>query len=174
MPGRTQNVSQHVFTKSTLCQLGYKMHLNMCCPKPTHASKDIKCISICFDQNYPMSARTQNVSQHAFIKSTLCQLGHKMHLNKCCPKPTHASKDIKCISTCIDQTLLIPAKTQNVSQHFGPKTSHANEDTKASQLDSTNPLPCHPCQREHQMHQHLLTEPIPFQQRQKCISTRVD
>ena len=114
----------------------------------------------CVDQTHPMPGRTQNVSEHAFTKSTLGQWGHKMQLNMCWPNLSHASdkmylnmcwtnityaneEDIKCISTSTDQTLLISAKTQNVSQYFWPKTSHANEDTKciSTWLEQSPPMP---------------------------------
>ena len=142
MPGRTQNVSEHAFTKSTLCQRGHKMHLNMCWPKPTHASKDIKCISTCFDQNSPKSARTQNLSEYVLTKSIPCQRWLKMYLNMCWANITYANKDKKCISTCTVHTLPIPARTQSVSQFDLTKPVPWLEDTNciSTCVDQTSPM----------------------------------
>jgi hypothetical protein len=50
-----------------------------------------------------MLVTTENVSQLVLIK------------------PAEASEDTKCISTCVDQTHLMPARTQNASQHVTTK-----------------------------------------------------
>ena len=65
-----------------------------------------------------------------------------MHLNVCWKKPSYAREDTKCISTCIDQTYQMAAKTQNVSQQVLPKPLH--------------------CQRGHKMHLNMCW-PKPFQ-----------
>ena len=82
----------------------------------------------------------------------------KMYLNIWCPNHYHASEDIKCISTCVDQTLLIPARTQNLFQHVLPKPiecqrglnmyinkcwCHASEDLICTSkcVDQTHPIP---------------------------------
>ena len=104
LPARTQNVSQHMLTKSLVCQRGLKIYLYVCCPYPSHASDAIKCISKCVDRTTPMPARTQNVSENVLTK------------------PSHASEDRKGISTCFDLTNRMPARTQNVSQQVLTKT----------------------------------------------------
>jgi hypothetical protein len=77
------------------------------------------------DQTHPMTARTQNVSQHVLTKPLIYQPGHKMHLNMYRRNSSNASKDTKCISTCIDQAHPMPAKAKNASHHV-----------------LTKPLPC--------------------------------
>ena len=127
----SQNVSQNVLTKPLQCQRGHKMLLNMCWPNPFHgkvahkfylnmrlsspysASEDTKCILTCVDQILPMPARTENISQHVFKKSVQWNRWHKMHFNMCWPKPSHASKDIRFISTCFDQNSPMSAMAQN-------------------------------------------------------------
>ena len=52
---RTQSVSQYVMTQNILCQIGQKMFLNMCLPKPL-----------------TMPARTQCISQHELTKNIQC------------------------------------------------------------------------------------------------------
>ena len=115
---RTQNVSQVVLTKHHSCQPGPKMHLNLCWPDASHASEDPKCISTCVDQTPPMTARTQNASQHVLTKRLPCQRGNKTYLNMCWPNLSNDSEDTKYISSCVDQTPLMPARSQNVSQHL--------------------------------------------------------
>jgi len=82
MPMSTQNASLHVLTNAS------------------NTSEDTKCLSECHDQTLalpavtqnashvlskriPWKGSTQNISEHAFIKSLLCQRGHKMHPNMC-------------------------------------------------------------------------------------------
>ena len=141
------------------------MHLNMCWPITSHASKDTKwvntcwpnpshpiediiCISTCVDKNHPMSPKTLNTSQHVLTKSHPLQREHKMNFNMCrtklsharlntnfWPDPSHASENTKCIPSFVDQTHPMPARTQNVSQHV-----------------LTKPLPC---QWGHEMYLNL-------------------
>ena len=76
----------------------------------------------------------------------------------CWPNPSHASEDTKCISTCVDQTPPLVARTQSASQHmltefspcqrgqkmnlamWWPNLSHASEDKKCISLYLTNPI----------------------------------
>ena len=110
MPERTKNVSQH-------------------------AREVRKCISTYVDQTYPMSARTQNVS------------------NICWPNPS--SEHTKCISTYVDQTSLMLAWTLNASQHVLNKPR--------------------PCQPKHKMYLNLCwSVPSHAYKEIKCKSTYVD
>ena len=99
MPAKADNAIPYVLSKHLPCQQGHIIYLKMCWPSPSHASKDTGCISICFVQTAPMHAGMQNVSQHEFTKPPPCQRGLKMHFNKCCPNPSHASQNTKWIST---------------------------------------------------------------------------
>jgi len=67
------------------------MHLIMCLQKPSHDTKDNKCITACIEQIPPITARTQNESQHVLNKAITCQVEHKKHLNKFSFDPSHAS-----------------------------------------------------------------------------------
>ena len=143
MPERTLNVSQHVLR-------GRKMYHNQCWPNLSHACEDRKYISSCVDQTRPMFARELNVSQHVLPKPILSQRGHKMYLNICWPNPTHARGNRKCISTCVDLTYLMSARTQNLSQ-----------------LELTKPLPC---QWEHKMYLNMCWQNAPHSSEDtKCI-----
>ena len=109
---------------------------------PSHASNDTKCISTCVDKTHTMPTSTQNVSQNELTNLNPTQRGHKIHLNLCCPNPSHDTKNTKRILTCVifisssvDQTPPMPAMTQNVSQ-----------------LVLTKPIPCN---REHKMYLNL-------------------
>ena len=111
-------------------------------PNLSHSSEDTKCIS-CVDESPPMPtrtqdvsqpvwyetilmpARTQNASKHVLTKPIPCQREHKINLNMCWPNSSHASEAPNYISTCGDQTLLMPARIQNPCQH-----------------EFTKPLPC--------------------------------
>ena len=141
MPAMTQNVSQQMLSKSITCSEDTKS-ISTCFTKHTHANDDTKCISTCVDQTPPKPARSENATQHVLnkpitykrgykIHQTLrghkmhlnkgltkiipCQRGRQMHLNMCRPNPSHACEDTKCISTCVDKTHLMLARTQNVS-----------------------------------------------------------
>ena len=89
-PARTQHASQHGLTKIIPCQRGRQMHLYMCRPNPSHASEDTKCFSTCVHKNHPMPPKTQNTSQHVLTKSLPLQRGHKINLNMCWTKLSHA------------------------------------------------------------------------------------
>ena len=84
--GSTQNLSEHAFIKSLLCQRGHKMHPNMCWLNPSHASKDWKYILTCVQKIRPTKSMTQNAFQHVLTKTLSCQQGHKIHLNMFWPK----------------------------------------------------------------------------------------
>ena len=127
MPARTLVVSQYVWTKSIQCQLGRKMHLNLCRRKPSHAWEDSKFISAYVAQSPPMPPRTKHASQHVWNKLPLWQRRHKIHLNMYWAPPPHASEDtiyfstshtgeeIKNMSKCVDQTLPLAGRTQHLS-----------------------------------------------------------
>ena len=191
------------------------MHLNMCWPNLSHASKETKCISTCADQTPPMpakkqnlsqykfkinpflanedtncistyvdhihptKARTPNVSQLVFIKPISLQRGQKLYFNMSWSNPSHASEDTKCISTCIDKTPPMPARTQYLSQHVlakpfprqrghnmhfnmcWPNASHVSEDTKwiSTCVGQMPPMSA----RTQNAPEHVLTKPIPSQ-----------
>ena len=116
-------------------------------PNPSHTSEDTTCISTRGDLAPPMAARTQCVSQLVLTKHITCQREHKILLNMCWPSYSHASKHTKCISTCVEQTHHIPARTQNVSTRVGTITFHVSEDI--SEIVLTKLLTC---QRRHKMH----------------------
>ena len=132
MPARTQNVSQHVLTKSLPCQRGLKMSW----PNLPDASEDRKWISTCGVQTFSMPAKTKIISW------CVDQIPTKMYLNMNWPNPSHDREDTKCIShacekpkciaTCVDRTIAMPARTQNVSLHVLTKP--------------------YPCQRGYKMH----------------------
>ena len=139
MPAKTQNVTQHVFTKS---QRGKKVYLNKCWPNPSQTSDGISitCVErtpkmpgrtqypshqvltkrlLCEPgqkihlkivvQKFPMPSMTHNVSLHVLTKPIPCQGGHKKHFNMCWP--THPT----------------PASTQIAYQE---NLTHASEDIK--------------------------------------------
>jgi len=159
MPARTQNVSQLVLKNQPVqartpnisrlswpipltCPRGFKTHLNMFWPNPSHASEDTKCISTSIEQN------------------PSCQRGQKMHLYMCWPNPSHANEDTKCIATCVDKTPPLPVRKTNLSQHVltkpipwqrgckmhpnmcWPNPSHTSEDTKFISTSGHQNLPC--------------------------------
>ena len=110
---RTQSVSQYVMTQTILCQIGQKMFLNMCLPKPLP-----------------------------------CQQGHNVYLNTSWPKTSNAREFGICVSKFVDQIPHEPAKTENDSQNV-----------------FTKPLPS---QRRHKMQSlHELTKFIRCQRGQK-------
>ena len=159
MTDRTQNVSQHVLTKSLLCQRGHKEHLNMCWSYLSHASNEEKCISSFVDQTHsmpakicnesqhvlnkpiscpsehktpPMTPTTQNESQHVLRKPIPWQRGNKMYLNLCWPKPSHASIETKCMSTVFSKHLPSQEWDKIYLTLLWPNISHASEVTKCN------------------------------------------
>ena len=130
----------HMLTKPLPCHWGHKMYLNICLLTP------------------PMPERTQNACHPVLTTHLPCQRGHKMKLKMCWPNPSHASEDTKCVSTCVDQTPPLVARTQSASQHmltefspcqreqkmnltmWWPNLSHASEDKKCISLYLTNPI----------------------------------
>ena len=126
----------------------------MCWPNPSHASEGTECISTCIGKTPPGSTRTDNASQHVFNKSIPCQRGHKIYPNLCRPNSIHASEDIRCISTCLDQTAPIPERIQN-----------------SIWVDSTAPMPA----RKHKKHPNTSwPNPSHANEDSKCISTCVE
>ena len=157
MPARTQNISQVVLSKPIPCQIGPKIYFNSCWTNISHAWEDTKYIWTCVHKSYPMPAWTQNSSLSVLTKRLPFQRGQIMHLNTCCPNPSHASKDKKGISTCVEQTALRPTRIQNISQLVliklfpclgghkiylnmcWPNPYHASEDTP---YELTKAFPC--------------------------------
>jgi hypothetical protein len=100
-----------------------------------------------------------------------------MYLNMCWPNPSHASEDVKSISTCVDETPPIPARTPNASQlvliktlpcQWGlkmylnicwPNPSHASEDRKCNStcVEQTPTMAA----RTQSVSQHVLTKSLP-------------
>ena len=125
--------------KTIQCYQEHKTHLNPYWTNPYHAFKGKICItnrddqthpmtartqdvsqpvltkpiSTCIDETHPMQARTQNASQHVLMKLIQCKRGHKIHLNVYRPSSYNASDGKKCISSCVDHTPSILARTQN-------------------------------------------------------------
>jgi hypothetical protein len=144
----------------------------------THARDDTKCISTLIYQSSPMPARTKNRSQHVMTKPITCHREHKMHLNMRWPKLSHVSEGKKIISTRVDLTHPLPARTQNASQHeltkqitsqqghkiYGnmclPNSSHDRKDSKYSTCVDQTPLK--PASSENAA-QHVLTNSVPSQ-----------
>jgi hypothetical protein len=104
-------------------------------------------------------------------------------------KLSHTSTDINSIATCVDQTPLIPARTQicisnrvdqaaqiAASPHylnlFWPKPLHAREDTKfiSTSLEQANSM----LASSQNLSQHLLIKPTHSSDNTRCISTCVD
>ena len=87
-----------------------------------------------------------------------------MHLNICRANTSIASADTESISTCVDQTYPMPAKTQNESQK-SLNLSHFCEDTKcvSTCVSKTHSMPA----KKQNATQHVLTKPIQFKTRHK-------
>ena len=142
----------------------HKFYLNIGWPNPLHTSEETKCISNCVpanntkytstcdDQTPPIPARTQNISQLMLTQPFRFQRGHKMDINFDWSKPAHNSEDTKYISTCVEHTRPIPARTQN-----------------GSQILLTKPLPL-----RQNVYQLALTKPIPCQRGEKCSSNWIE
>ena len=161
MLARTQNPSQQVLTKPLNCRREHKMDLNSGWQNPSHDTEDTK------------------LSLNLLTKPSSCQRGHKDHLYMCWRISSNASETTKCISTCIDQTHLMPSRTQNASQyvltklskckqghkiHFNvhwPSSSNANEVNKciSSCVDQIPSM----LARTQFAYQHVLTISFPFQ-----------
>ena len=137
------------------------MYLNMCWPNSSHVTDETKCTSKCVDETHPMPARTRKASQNVLTKPVPCQREHKIYLNLCWTNLSHGNEDTKYISTCVEQTYLMPGRTQNISQ-----------------LVLTKPLLCHrgykmhlsmcfmPARKKH-LSQLVLKTPIPCQRGHK-------
>ena len=127
MWARTQNESQNLLTK------------------PTYTSLYTKCFSTCVNHTHAV--------QLVLTKAITWLWVHKIYLNLCWPNPFHAIENSKCISTCIEQTSTMPAKTQNSPQ------THQTPIMLARTQNAS---------------QHMLTNPFHARENKKCISTCVD
>ena len=99
MPARTQKLS-HVLTKPIWCQRVHKMHFKKCCQELIRWKRGL-----------------ENVYLNVFSKLMLYLRIHKIHLNTWWSYSSLANEDTKCISTCVDQTPPMRARTKNASQH---------------------------------------------------------
>ena len=103
-PARKQNVFQLEMFKHLPCQQEHEIYLNVCWPNTTNATQDRKCFSKCLNK--------QNANQHVLTKSSL-----DSEVTKCIStsldQPYHASEDRKCISSVVDETHPMTARTQN-------------------------------------------------------------
>ena len=179
MPAGTQNNSQRVLYKPLPNQGEHKMYINICWPKHSYASEDLKYITTCVGQTPSIPERTQNISWLVLTKTLPCQQEHKMNLNMCWPIPTLATDDTKYNSSCDYQITPMSAKTQNVSRFIltkflpchqwhkiylnvcWPNSSHASEDTKCIST-CVHQSPEMPVRTQH-VFQDVLTKPIPCQ-----------
>ena len=87
------------------------------------------------------------------------QRGHKMYLNLDWPKHEHKSEETKCITTWVEETHPMPARTQNISQLVLNKAIHASNESKwiSNCVDQTHPMPA----RIQNESEHVLTESLP-------------
>ena len=137
-----------MLTKTLTSHRGHKMHLNVCWPNTSYASKDTKCILTCIIQTPPMCDDTKYTST-CLTKPIPCQWGHKMHLNKCWTNPSKPARALNVSQLVLNKLLKcqgghnillikcwqpppMPARTKKESQHVLNK-----------------PIPC---QRGHKMH----------------------
>jgi hypothetical protein len=83
-----------------------------------------------------------------------------MYLNMSCPN----TLETKCVSTCIDQTPPMPARTENAFQHVltKPLPCQLGHKIISTFVDQTPAMP----RRTQNASQHVLTIPIPCQRRQ--------
>ena len=113
MQARTQTGTQHVLNKHNICQRGQKMHLNMCWPTSSLAREDIKSIWTCV---YQIQCQRGHKMQHNMCWHTPpMRAMTEMHLNMFWSKLSYVTGDTKFISTCVDQTYPMLARSQNVS-----------------------------------------------------------
>ena len=128
-----------------------------------------------------MPSWTQNATQEVVSKSIPSQRGHKTPPNICWPNTSLASVDSKCISTCVYQTLHVPARTLNASQHFLAKSLPFQQGHKIY-LKLCWPNPSHgrvgtmciwtcvdqtPPSKAQNLYYHVWTNPLPWQLRIK-------
>ena len=92
MPAIIQKAYQHAKSNPLICQRGHKMNHNM----------------YVLTKHSPVREAGYS-SQHVLTKLLPCEREHKMYvyINLC-----NESIDIKHISTCVDQTPTMPARTQ--------------------------------------------------------------
>ena len=95
------------------------MYLNLWWPNPFYASEDTKYVLFCVDQTPPILPRAKNISQLVLIdQNPNIKRRDKMNHYMSWAKPSHASVDIKSISTCVEWPKPEhKAKRQNVSLH---------------------------------------------------------
>ena len=117
-----------------------------------------------------MPASTQFAYQLVFTKSNPCQRAHKLHLYMSWTKPLNTCEATSCISTCIDQTQHLPAKTQNAPQiHQTPPMKARTQNVTQRVLTKH-----FPCQRGHKMYLNSSwPSPSNVGVDTKCISTCV-
>jgi hypothetical protein len=121
MPAGTQNASQHVIAKPIQClrrQLltkpipcqGNKICISTCVVKPISCQRPHKRISTCFDQTYPKQARTK-CNSTCVTKLMQYPLTHEKNV---LTNLSNGGEYTICISTCVDQTDPMSAKTLNL------------------------------------------------------------
>ena len=80
-----------------------------------------------------MTAKTKNAFQIVITQQRAFQREHLKSSEPVLKKnPSLPIEDIICISTCVDQSSLVPARTENDSQNVLSKPSLTNEDTKCN------------------------------------------
>ena len=95
---------------------GNKVYLNLWWPKSYHACEDTKCIST-------------------------CQRGQKMHHNMSWLILSHASEDTKCISTYVGQTLPCQRRKKRISTCVEQTSLMPTKKSNVSQIVLTKPIP---------------------------------
>ena len=158
------------------------MYLYLCWPNPSHATDDIKfisiwvdktppipagskCIAICVAKTHPMPARISNSYQHELTGTLPYQRGHKKHLNLFWRNPSFTNEDTKFLSTCLDQTPPLLARKQNVSQHVMYKPIPWQREHKciSKSINQSHPMPA----RTKQISEIMLQQPLSCQRGHK-------
>ena len=164
------------------------MYLNLWWPNPFYASEDTKYVLFCVDQTPPILPRAKNISQLVLIdQNPNIKRRDKMNHYMSWAKPSHASVDIKSISTCVEQILSCQRGYKMNLNMCWPNPSHGYEDTKciSTCVDQTHPMPARtqnifqhvfptstmPANTENKS-KHELTSQV--NEDNKCISTCVD
>jgi len=106
-----------------------------------------------------------------------------MHLHFCRPNPSYTGEETKCISTCLEQTPQMPARSQHESQHVLTKPIPGS-----TCVDQSHPIPARTenaslhvftiplsCLRGHKKHLNIFG-PYSFHAREdkKCFLTCAD
>ena len=92
VPARTLNVSQNVLTNPP----NVSQH---CCQTPPIAARTQNASQLLLTKPLKCQKKSQKVYQNMLTKP--CQRGQKMYFNMCRQNTSHASRDTKCISTCV-------------------------------------------------------------------------